>query len=92
MKKDLDLIDVIKEATKIALSEAGLDKPYLIREEANSVYGRHTVQNWINHGIVHEHKDGENSSTVRISREELLRASLKSNRAHLTLEENENKQ
>lgn len=59
----------------------GLLKPYISRNEAYKLYGRATVDRWINERLIHVIKDGTNSSKCRIKREEIELVAGMSNRA-----------
>jgi hypothetical protein len=62
------------------LERLGLNKPTLKKAEAYRLYGRKTVDRWLKENLVKPIKDRENTGTVRLSREELEKADLTSNR------------
>lgn len=78
------LADIIKTGIEIGtvttLTKLGLLKPYLSYKEAIMIYGRGTVDRWIDEGLVDKVKDGENTSKVRLSRERLEILSASANR------------
>lgn len=59
----------------------GLLKPYISLREAYKIYGRATVDRWIEEGLVHVIKDGTNTSKCRIKRDEIELVASISNRA-----------
>lgn len=67
-------------AVKRVLLELGLVKTFLSKTEAYKLYGRGTVERWISEGLIKPHKDGSDSSKVRLERMRLEALSASSNR------------
>lgn len=53
------------------LEEFGKVKPYLSLKQAFDLYGRGTVERWIDEGLVDVVKDGVKNSKCRINREQI---------------------
>lgn len=55
-------------------------KPFLSLKQAHEMYGRKTVERWINEGLVDLIKDGPNNCKCRINREQIEMVANASNR------------
>jgi hypothetical protein len=66
---------IINEAAELgaiaALTKAGNIKPYLKKSQAFKVYGRNTVEHWLEAGLITPRKDGDHSAAWRLDRIEL---------------------
>lgn len=73
---------------KKALAEAGVIKPYLKKSEACRMYGRASIERWIQEGLLTPIKDGEASASVRLERVQVEAIARTSNRhTYLTAKE-----
>ncbi len=72
------LMDVV--VGKFAV-ECKLRKPYMSLNQAYKMYGRKTVDRWIEEGLIDIMKDGTNTSKCRILRERIELVAAMSNRA-----------
>lgn len=75
------MMDMAEIGYKKALKEMGQLKPFLSKNEASKLFGRKTVERWIREGLIEAHKDGNNTSTIRLDRLELEALAKASNRA-----------
>lgn len=74
------LQDAAEMGANAALSQAGLIKPYLSKQEAYKIYGRGLVDRWIKEKLVTPRKDGGASAKWRIDRIEIEAVAKASNR------------
>lgn len=82
------LIDAAELGARKALEAVGNISPYLKLREAQRIYGFKIVNRWIKENLVRVIKDGNHSSSVRISRIELESVAMTANRAsYLTTDE-----
>lgn len=65
------LADAAELGAQIALGKSGLLKPYISKRESYRMYGRGTVDRWMEEGLVVPIKDGMDSSKLRIDRKQI---------------------
>ena len=82
------LIDAAEIGAMKALESIGISKPFLKQREAFRLYGEGQVKRWIKEGLIKPIKDGNRTSSVRISRIQIETLAKTCNRAsYLTTEE-----
>lgn len=74
------LFQAAELGAKKALSEAGVIKPYMKKSEAYRMFGRASIERWIQEGLLTPIKDGDSSSTVRLDRVQVESIARTSNR------------
>lgn len=74
------LQDAAELGATSALSQHGLIKPNISKQEAYRKYGSSDVKRWISEGLIELVKDGSTSAKYRISRAQIDAVSKVSNR------------
>jgi len=74
------LTDASELAAEKVIIKMGLGKPFISQNQAWKVYGRRTVERWIEEGLIEPTKDGTSTSNIRLDRMQLETLSKTSNR------------
>ena len=74
------LVDAAEIAASKAMENLGSLPPFISKAEAYRMYGRKQVDRWIAEGILKQYKDGNNTSKIRISRQNIMAVAKASNR------------
>ena len=75
------LSEAAELGASIAMTQVGLLKPYLSKNQAWTKYGRSNVERWIREGLITPRKDGNNTAKWRIDRLEIESVAKTSNRS-----------
>jgi len=82
------LTDAAELGARRIAKELGISKPFMSQNEAWKIYGRRTIERWIEEGLITPQKDGNATSKIRLDRMELETLSKSSNRhTYLTVAE-----
>ncbi|WP_139125753.1 MerR family transcriptional regulator [Arcticibacter eurypsychrophilus] len=82
------MVDAAEVGAKKAITDLGISKPFISKAEACKLFGRATVENWMNKKLIQPQRDQSGKFTYRISRLELDALAVSSNRhSHLMVNE-----
>ena len=84
------MVDAGEVAANKVLTQAGLVKPFLSKQQAYKLHGQSNIDRWIKEGLLHPNRDGCGTVKWRIDRMELEAVAKSSNR-HTFLNTDERK-